>query len=74
MKIKIKYYEPIINYPDVQSRICKNIKENTWVGVVHERIIGAKTISNLPMDFNLDLIHHKTIEKQEKQNQLYSTL
>lgn len=74
MKIKIKYYEPIINYGDYQGRIIANKPEILWNGIVHEHIIGAKNIAYLPMNNDLDLIHHKTIEKQEKQNQLYSTL
>ena len=61
-----------INYPDAQDRIIKNKKEIRWVNKVHEKIIGALTQTVLPEGY--DLIHHKTIEKQEKQNNYYSTL
>ena len=61
-----------VNYPDYQTRILKNIPEINWINKVHERLVGAKNIVPLPEGY--DLIHPKTIEKQEKQNQFYSTL
>jgi glycosyltransferase involved in cell wall biosynthesis len=61
-----------INYPDHQTRILKNIPEIKWVNKVHERLVGAKEIAPLPEGY--DLIHPKTIERQEKQNQFYAKL
>lgn len=61
-----------VNYPDYQTRIFKNIPEIKWINKVHERLVGAKTIVPLPEGY--DLIHPKTIERQEKQNQLYNTI
>ena len=61
-----------INYPDYQTRICANKPEITYVNKVHERLTGWKTIANLPLGY--DLIHPKTIERQEKQNNFYNTL
>jgi len=61
-----------INYPDYQTRILKNIPEINWINKVHERLVGAKNGSHLPEGY--DLIHPKTIERQEKQNQFYNTL
>jgi glycosyltransferase involved in cell wall biosynthesis len=61
-----------INYPDHQTRILKNIPEINWINKVHERLVGAKTIVPLPEGY--ELIHPKTIEKQEKQNNYYNTL
>ena len=61
-----------INYPDYQTRILKNIPEIKWINKVHERLVGAKNIVPLPEGY--DLIHPKTIERQEKQNQLYEKL
>jgi glycosyltransferase involved in cell wall biosynthesis len=61
-----------INYPDHQTRILKNIPEIKWINKVHERLVGAKTIIPLPEGY--DLIHPKTIERQEKQNNFYNTL
>jgi len=61
-----------VNYPDYQTRICANKKEIKWANKVHERLIGWKTVANLPEGY--DLIHPKTIDRQEKQNDFYSTL
>jgi len=61
-----------VNYPDYQNRIMKNKPEIHWVNKVHEKIVGAMTITSLPPGF--DLIHPKTIERQEKQNNYYNTI
>lgn len=61
-----------VNYPDYQTRILKNIPEIKWVQRVHERLVGAKISIALPEGY--DLIHPKTIERQEKQNNYYNTL
>jgi glycosyltransferase involved in cell wall biosynthesis len=61
-----------INYPDYQTRICANKPEINWINKVHERLSGWKTIANLPHGY--DLMHPKTIERQEKQNAFYDQL
>ena len=61
-----------VNYPDYQNRIFKNKPEIHWINKVHEKIIGAMSTAELPP--SLDLIHPKTIERQEKQNNYYNTL
>jgi len=65
----------LINWPDFQARIVKNSGELRWEGKVHERIVGFKTLSHLPID-NQDwcFMHPKDIERQTKQNALYNTL
>jgi hypothetical protein len=66
-----------VNFPDYQWRIWKNIPEIKWINKVHERLDGFKTYSALPLDMGFEncyLIHPKTIERQEKQNQLYDTI
>ena len=63
-----------VNWPDYQDRILKNKEEIRWERPVHEIITGYKTVSELPADPLFALIHEKTIEKQEKQNQLYNTI
>ena len=52
----------------------KNKPQIHWVNKVHERLVGYETVSQLPMVDVLALQHHKTIEKQEKQNEFYNTL
>ena len=60
-----------VNYPDYQSRVFRNVDEIFWQNKVHERIVGAKTYAHLPPHEELSLYHHKTIDKQIKQNKLY---
>jgi hypothetical protein len=45
-----------------------------WSGNVHERIVGSKKYSLLPEDLVYCIQHHKTIERQEKQNNYYNSL
>jgi hypothetical protein len=73
-KIKIKYYIPIINWCDYQSRIYRNTPEIRWKNKVHEVLDGFKTYTALPAEESFSLYHHKTIEKQEKQNQFYNEI
>ena len=61
-----------VNYPDYQNRILRNKPEIHWVNKVHEKIIGAMTTTEIPP--GLDLIHPKTIDRQEKQNNYYNTI
>jgi len=63
-----------INWPDMQFRLCRNTPEIKWEGKVHERLNGYKTISQLPAESILALQHHKTIQKQELQNNYYDKL
>jgi hypothetical protein len=64
-----------INYPDYQVRIYKNIPEICWEGKVHETLNIKKEVVSLPYGTeDWALYHPKTIERQEKQNNYYSTL
>ena len=64
-----------VNYPDYQTRIYKNDPDIKWSGKVHEVIIGANTLSHLPIGVDdWCLIHDKDITRQEKQNELYSNI
>jgi hypothetical protein len=63
-----------VNFPDYQWRIYKNSPEIKWENKVHEVLTGYKTVSHLPTEKEFCLIHDKTIERQEKQNNLYDNL
>ena len=63
-----------VNWPDYQSRIYRNSPEIKWENKVHEKIVGFKQYTTLPAVDELALIHPKTIERQEKQNNYYATL
>lgn len=61
-----------INFPDKQGRIYRN--GLNWFGKIHERIVGANVVSQLPDDYDFCLIHVKEIERQRKQNEFYQKL
>jgi hypothetical protein len=74
MKKIVKYYKPIVNWCDFQTRIYKNTPELKWENKVHERLIGHKEFAYLPMEEEWALYHPKSIERQEKQNEFYNTI
>jgi hypothetical protein len=61
-----------INWPDAQGRIFR--KGMNFYGKVHERIVGGQKFSSLPLDEEYCIEHHKTIERQEKQNNFYKSI
>ncbi len=63
-----------VNFPDYQWRVYKNNGKIKWINKVHEVLEGYKTMSYLPTEESWCLQHPKTIERQEKQNELYSKL
>ena len=63
-----------VNFPDVQNRIYKNSDKIGWMNKVHERIVGFENYTSFPADEIYCIIHPKTIERQEKQNNYYDTL
>jgi len=62
-----------INYPDFQYRIMINRPGIEWGGQVHETIINYKVRTELPIGGEYDLLHIKSFEKQQKQNESYLT-
>ena len=63
-----------VNFPDYQWRIYRNDPNIEWVNKVHEVLTGFEAMSELPPKEEYCLIHEKTIERQEKQNEYYNTL
>lgn len=63
-----------VNFPDYQWRIYKNNGTIRWKNKVHEVLEGHKTFAQLPASKAYCLYHPKEIERQEKQNNYYSTL
>ena len=63
-----------VNFPDYQWRIYRNIESIRWKNRVHETLDGYKTLSHLPRNPEWCLKHHKTIDRQERQNKMYSKL
>jgi glycosyltransferase involved in cell wall biosynthesis len=63
-----------VNFPDYQCRILKNIPDIKWKNKVHEVLTGHKTESHIPANSEFCIHHIKNIERQEKQNNFYSTI
>ena len=63
-----------VNFPDYQCRIMKNVKRIKWKNKVHEVLTGHKTEAHLPANNEFCILHPKTIERQEQQNEFYNTL
>lgn len=62
-----------VNFPDTQIRVFLNNPNIRWQNKVHETPTGYNTISVLPAE-KYFLLHHKKLDKQIKQNELYSLL
>lgn len=63
-----------VNFPDYQPRILQNSHKINWASKVHEVLTGHKSYAFLPQSEEYSLIHPKTIERQERQNQFYTIL
>ena len=63
-----------INFPDYQCRILQNTPKIQWVSKVHEVLYGHSSQTQLPANEEFCLIHPKSIQRQETQNKLYSTI
>lgn len=64
-----------INFPDLQMRLFKLNKGIKWVNKVHEVLDGYQSVTTLPYDVeDFCLYHIKNIDRQERQNNFYSTL
>jgi len=64
-----------VNWPDCQKRIYKNDPSIKWSGhQVHGMVEGYKTYVELPLEEEWSIIHNKTIERQEKQNDRYTKI
>lgn len=64
---------PLVNFPDFQGRIYRNISDRIkWDRKLHEKIEGHKEYSFLPVEEEYALYHDKTIEKQLETNLRYN--
>jgi hypothetical protein len=64
-----------VNWPDAQKRVYKNTPEIQWSGhQVHGMVEGYKTFATLPFSEEWSIIHNKTIDRQENQNERYTKI
>ncbi|GJQ43763.1 MAG: hypothetical protein JETCAE03_32610 [Ignavibacteriaceae bacterium] len=68
------YSDPLINWPDYQSRLFKNVSNIKWVGKVHEILTGAILSTHFPAEIEYAIYHEKDIDRQIKQNEHYSKI
>lgn len=61
----------MVNFPDYQSRIYKNLPYIRYQRRLHERVEGYKSYVMIPPQEELAIIHTKTIEKQRENNHNY---
>ena len=60
---------------DGQKRIYKNTPDIKWSGhQIHGMVEGFKTFATLPFEEEWSIIHNKTLERQEKQNDRYDQI
>jgi glycosyltransferase involved in cell wall biosynthesis len=63
-----------VNFPDYQGRIWRNRPNIRWKNPVHEVLEGYKEHTFLPAEEEFCFYHPKDIDRQEKQNQFYTTI
>ena len=64
-----------VNWPDAQKRIYKNTPGIQWSGhQIHGMVEGYKTFATLPFTEEWSIIHNKTINRQENQNERYTKI
>jgi hypothetical protein len=64
-----------VNWPDTQKRIYKNDPNIKWTGhQVHGMVTGYKSFADLPLAEEWSIIHNKTIDRQEQQNERYTKI
>jgi len=64
-----------VNWPDQQKRIYKNDPNIKWTGhQVHGMVTGYKTFATLPLEEHFCIVHNKTINRQENQNNRYDKI
>lgn len=75
MLVKIKYKAVLVNLPDFQGRIYKNIPDRIkWDRALHEKIVGHDKYAFLPAEEEYAIYHDKTIEKQIETNLKYNRI
>jgi len=70
----MKFYTPLVNWPDYQGRLYKKAPNIRWSGNVHERIVGHAEHTQFPLEVKWAIRHTKSIDRQEQQNEFYETI
>jgi glycosyltransferase involved in cell wall biosynthesis len=68
------YQDGMINFPDYQSRLYKNLPHIRYERRLHEKVEGFNSYVFIPAQKDIALVHEKTIEKQRQTNIKYNQL
>lgn len=68
------YTDGMINFPDYQTRLYKNLSHIRYERRLHEKVEGYKSYVFIPAQKDIALVHEKTIEKQRQTNIKYNQL
>jgi len=68
------YHDGMINFPDYQSRIYRNLSHIRYQRRLHEKVEGFKSYTFVPPQKDYAIVHEKTIEKQRQTNLNYNKL
>jgi hypothetical protein len=63
-----------INWPDYQGRFYRNDGTIRWSKGLHERLEGTDDVRSLEASPHIAIWHVKTVDRQEKQDDFYTTL
>lgn len=66
-----RMYKGMVNFPDYQARIYKNLPHIRYQKRLHERVEGNQSYVTIPPQEEYAIIHTKTIERQRENNQSY---
>lgn len=72
--VKIKYNPPLINVPDYQSRLYRNLDHIRYQRRLHEKVEGHTSYVFIPPQKDIAIMHEKTIEKQRQTNLRYNNM
>ena len=66
--------DPLIAWPDYQSRLYRNDPRIVWTRKVHEQLHGYTSLAQLPASPEFAIWHRKTFLRQQSQNASYALL
>ena len=64
----------MVNFPDYQSRIYRNLAHIRYQRRLHEKVEGFKSYTFVPPQKDYAIIHEKSIEKQRQTNLNYNKM
>lgn len=69
-----QFHDGMINFPDYQSRLYRNLPHIRYQRRLHEKVEGFKSYTFIPPQKDYAIVHEKTIEKQRQTNLNYNKL